>query len=465
MRFKIVVMLAQLILVGCSHLEKNPSAVSKSDKNSTFSIRAPKLKVEKIILSNGLTVLLVENHRLPVFGYYTFYNVGSKNEPKGMSGVTHYLEHMMFKGAKKYGPGKFDVNVESRGGSSNAYTTFDLTVYHELMPKNALNLIIDMEADRMMNVALEKKSFDKEKHIILEERKLRYENSPQGKLLLTMTKNIYKKTPYEEAIIGRKKDIKNYTVKGVREYFKKYYAPNNAILVIVGDIDTDETIEKIKTAYSTIPRSDLIRSNVVNKKEYIVIKPRGISKKINGRSRNVKFMLAQSGGAIGTKEAYLRDILGIILGGGESSYLVQKYVNSKRPLLTNIYAYNYGLHHSGIFLVGGEVLYGKHYKTFLKQFKKDRKNMCKKAVNSRNLQKAKNHYFVEYFSALETNAGIASFLGEQELVFGDYSHYQKEVEKYNEINLTDVQILCRKLFVKNQYDSFAVWDKYKERKL
>ena len=204
-------------------------------KKSNLSLS---LKVHKEILPNGLRVLIMENRRLPIFSYYTYFDVGGRHERKGITGASHFLEHLMFKGAKKYGAGKFDSLIEGNGGFSNAYTSFDNTVYHENMPSKSLPIIIDMEADRMVNLLLEPKAFEKERQVVLEERKLRYDNSPMGKLFLNMMQEVFEGTPYGGSVIGNVEDIKNVSRDQIFNYFKKYYSPNNAIVVIVGDVDT-----------------------------------------------------------------------------------------------------------------------------------------------------------------------------------------------------------------------------------
>ena len=142
------------------------------------------MNAKKFVLDNGLKVIISENRKLPIFSYLTFYDVGGRFESReaGTTGATHFLEHMMFKGAKKFGPGEFEKIIESNGGRSNAYTTFDSTVYYESLNSEVIEKIIELEADRMENLLIEEKSFESERKVVLEERKMRYENSPSGKL-------------------------------------------------------------------------------------------------------------------------------------------------------------------------------------------------------------------------------------------------------------------------------------------
>ena len=197
------------LLTACSSL--NPLKGSEE---------VPEFNVHKITLENGLKVLLLENHRLPIFSFQIFYEVGGRDEQKGITGASHFLEHLMFKGAKKYGPGEFDYLIEGNGGVNNAYTTQDLTVYYENMPANMLEKIIDVEADRMNNLLVEPKAFEKERSVVLEERKMRYENSPRGKLYLKFQERLYHNTPYGTSVIGDIADLKSVSRDQIYQYFK-----------------------------------------------------------------------------------------------------------------------------------------------------------------------------------------------------------------------------------------------------
>src|SRR5690606_1475586 len=202
----------------CSHSgSKNEQELDQTE--ISLDVKTHKLK-------NGLKILVVENNKLPIFSYYSYYKVGGKYEVKGITGATHYLEHMMFKGAKKYGPGDFDRIVEGNGGSNNAYTTNDLTVYYENLPSKHIETIIDVEADRMQNLLLEPAAFESERLVVLEERKMRYENRDAGKLYLEMMLEMFKDTPYGTSVIGNIEDIKNVPRERMLEYFKEFYAPN-----------------------------------------------------------------------------------------------------------------------------------------------------------------------------------------------------------------------------------------------
>lgn len=444
-----------LILSGCSSSEK------KSDSGS--GVDALNFNAQKRIFDNGLTAIVVENKKLPIFSYYTYYKVGGKHEEDGITGASHYLEHMMFKGAKKYGSGMFDKIVEGNGGSNNAYTTNDLTVYYENLPNQHLNKIIDVEADRMQNLALEKESFEKERNVVLEERKMRYENSDGGKIYLTMMENIFEGTPYGTSVIGKIKDIKTVTRDQMYQYFKMFYAPNNAIIVIVGDVDAEDVFDELEERFGKIKENKKLvdyKKKVTSPKDFEFKGKYGGRKiSLNGTSPNPSFFLAFKGVKIGPRDAYVLDILSSLLGDGGSSILNQKYVLNKKPIMSKSHAGNYTLQDSGVFFVGGELNKGSHLKWIQKDLYKTLSNACKSKIDQRSVQRIKNQYLVDMLSGLETNSGVAGFLGNREVYYGDYNFYKKEIDIYNSVSVTELQEACKKYLKKENSIFLSIWNK------
>lgn len=448
------------LVLSCSSTQKDhPKNIAKDALN---------LKVRKETLSNGLRIIIHENHQLPIFSYYTFFEVGGRYESKDdkTTGATHFLEHMMFKGAKKYGPGKFDSIIESNGGSTNAYTTFDSTVYHESLPIKALEKIIDLEADRMENLLLDPTAFEKERSVIFEERKKRYENRPSGKLFLKMMQTVFKDTPYGGSVIGEIEDLKALTRDQMMEFFNRFYAPNNAIVVIVGDVNADKTLNLMRKKFGALSPTHNLASFKKERDNIDLYKhkfDKGIDISLYGSSPVPMFSLAYKGVPLGERTAYVMDILSSILGDGQSSYLVQQYVKSKRPTLNRISVGNYNLKYNGVFFINGVLLRGVNLKKFKSKFKRDIKMSCDRALNSRNLQKTKNQYLIGFYDAIKTNSGVASFLGSRESFFNDYSYYKKEIEIYKSIELSEVVEVCKKLLTDDQNIFVSLWNKHPKK--
>jgi len=456
-----------LLLAGCSSLEhvkevKGEREGIKSDVN---------LQVRKFVYDNGLKLLVVENHKLPIFSYYTLFDVGGRYESREdkTTGATHFLEHMMFKGAKKYGPGKFDSFIENNGGSTNAYTNFDSTVYYENMPSHTLDTIVDMEADRMGNLLLEPGPFESERQVVLEERRYRYENSPGGKLYLAMMQNVFEGTPYGGSVIGDAKDVKNLSRDQMMQFFHKFYRPDNAIIVVAGDVDAQDVAAMVSKRYGTLPSTT---QEVKEFKEKMNAPARFAHRgrykrevKLHAQNPNPQFMKAYEGEAIGTRRSFVMDILSSVLGDGASSYLNQKYVKSSKPVLSSISAGNYTLQNNGVFYISGELLDGKSLSRFKRMLARDTKKMCTEAINERSLQKTKNQYLVGYMSQIDTNAGMAHFIGLREKFYGDYSFYKKEMEIYKSITVEELTKTCEEVFKGDKNIFLSVWNKNPQPKV
>lgn len=205
-------------------------------------------------LRNGLTVITKEIHIVPVTSMYVFYGVGSINEYGRIGGISHIVEHMMFKGTDKFAPNDIDRLVKSVGGSHNAYTTFDYTAYYINLPSNAIDIGLMIEADRMGNSRMDQKDWATEKYVIMEERRMRTDNSPYGTFWERYRQVTYPRHPYRHPIIGYMPDIEKITIDQIKEYYKKYYQPNNATLVLVGDFNTREIMKKVKKHFGSLEK-------------------------------------------------------------------------------------------------------------------------------------------------------------------------------------------------------------------
>ncbi|MFA6235858.1 MAG: pitrilysin family protein [Bacteriovorax sp.] len=424
---------------------------------------ATALNVKKYVLDNGMTVLISPNPKLPIAAYYTLYDVGGRYEVKGTTGATHFLEHMMFKGAKKYGPGQFDNLIERNGGSTNAYTTNDATVYYQSIPSSFVPQMIDLEADRLQHLLLEPVSFESERQVIFEERKMRYENSPDGFLYLMMMKKVFEGTPYGQSVIGDVEDLTSLNRDQVMSFFKTYYAPDNAILVIAGDVEPDQIMPLIREKYGVIPRSSILKdlkadrdnpANFVSKAKF------GAEYSYYATNPIPKFSMAWSGEKLGTRRAFILDVLAFMLGNGGSSYLTQKYVKNQNPLLADVSLASYNLRHAGVFYLNGELMENVSIEDAKTKLLNDVKNFCKEGLNARTLQKTKNQILSTAYNQMKTNAGMASTLMNNEKLYGDYAYGAKEMEIYNSVTESEVKRECRNILVDSSPIFISTWDKY-----
>jgi len=211
-------------------------------------------RVVAATLDNGLRVLLIEDARSPIVSFQVWYRVGSRNEHRGATGIAHFLEHLMFKGTPSHGPKQFARLVEENGGQDNAFTSQDVTSYYVDIAADKLDLVIDLEADRMQNLLLDPKEINSEREVVIEERRTRTEDDPGGFLGEEVSAIAFKAHPYAAPIIGWMDDIKRITPEEIRAFYKTYYVPNNAIVVAVGAFRADDALEKIKRRFGRIPR-------------------------------------------------------------------------------------------------------------------------------------------------------------------------------------------------------------------
>src|SRR4030042_3387067 len=205
------------------------------------------LEVKEHRLENGLKVLIIENHKAPVATFQVWYRTGSRDEPAGKSGLSHLLEHMMFKGTPRYGPSVFSKIIQKNGGTDNAYTTQDYTVYFEISSSDRIMLAFDLEADRMQNVILDPREVLSERSVVMEERRLRYEDDPQNSLFEEVVAAAYKAHPYQRPVIGWMSDIKSIDKEDLTSYYKTGYSPENAVIIVVGDVNADDMMKQIKS--------------------------------------------------------------------------------------------------------------------------------------------------------------------------------------------------------------------------
>src|SRR5579863_3906504 len=214
----------------------------------------PKVKFSDTRLDNGLRVIISEDHYAPVYAICVAYKVGSKDERPGRTGFAHLFEHMMFKGSENVGVGELDYLIYTNGGNMNGTTNTDRTQYYETLPKTQLDLGLFLEADRMKGLVITAENLENQRQAVKEERRLRVDNQAFGTVSEKMEELVYDNFAYHHSVIGSMDDLDAASVDDVKQFFKTYYAPNNAVLALVGDLDTKETLAKVKKYFGTIPR-------------------------------------------------------------------------------------------------------------------------------------------------------------------------------------------------------------------
>lgn len=276
-------------------------------------------------LENGLTVLLLEDHQSPVITLQVWYKVGARNERLGQTGISHLLEHLMFRGTTKYGEGEFTRLVKEKGGSLNAFTTADHTVYFERITAAHLYLVLDLESDRLANLMLDEKGLEAERLIVMEERRMRTSDNPASDLWEQLSAAAYTAHPYGWPIVGFQRDLEAITLDAVKKYWQTHYAPSNAILVIAGDISPKTVLPKVKATFGVIPAGPSVPP-------VTAIEPpqRGERRLIFKRPASLPiYAAAYHVPNIHSDDSPALAVLSMILGGGRSARFQKTLVEQK----------------------------------------------------------------------------------------------------------------------------------------
>ncbi len=408
---------------------------------TALSAFAVDLDVRRHHLDNGMRVLTLEDHTLPVASFFVFYKVGSRNEDAGLTGISHLFEHMMFNGAKRYGPKEFDRVLESNGGYSNAFTSTDMTVYYEDFPSEVIELIMDLESDRMENLAFEPGILESERDVVKEERRLVVDNYLPGRMEEALFAAAFTAHPYHWPVIGWMSDIENITREHCMEYFRTYYAPDNAIVVIVGDIDTGDTMDLMRRYFGSIEpgrapsRPMSAEPDQEGEVRVRIVRP----------ARSEQFMAGFHAPDVLSTDLFALDVAQTILSDGESSRLYRRLIYEEQAALDvradftwkmdpALYYFHVEMRPGVKAARGEEILYEE-----LEALKTG-------AVTDKELQKAKNILEANLLRALKTNNGRAEMLGYMETVFGDYNMLFTLVERYKAVTAGDVEHVMQKYF-------------------
>jgi zinc protease len=403
------------------------------------------VEVEEARLSNGLTVRLMPNRAVPTLSYHTFFKVGSRNERPGITGISHLFEHMMFNGAKKYGPKAFDRVLEANGGYSNAYTSYDMTVYHDEAPAEALETIIDLESDRMRSLSLSEKSLASERQVVMEERRVRVDNEILGLMDEELSTLVYKAHPYRWPVIGWLGDIENISRRDCQEYFRTYYAPNNATLYVSGDIDPKKTLKLLRRYYGDIPAGPAPHPVVDAEPEQRGERRASLRQPAQAPSLLVGFR----GPAAGCEDTFTLDLIQFALTVGEGSRLSKHLVYDQELAVHAELDWSWRVD-------PGTVVFHLELKPESDPGKVEQalylelERVAQDGLTERELEKARNNLQSHLYQELSTNNGRANALGTYELMLGSWREGLTLDERYGAITREQVRAAAARYFDPNR---------------
>jgi zinc protease len=418
-----------------------PLALSTTAVAAETKAAPAKLNATVETLSNGLKVILMEDHSVPVISRWTYYRVGSENERPGITGISHFMEHMMFNGAGKYGPKEFDHILEANGGYSNAFTSEDMTGYYEDFASNILELCLDLDSDRMKSLALDPKFVVSEMDVVKEERRLRTDNSVEGAMYEELGSLAYKAHPYGWPVIGWMSDLEQITRDDAVKYYKTYYAPNNAILIVVGDFDTKKALELVHQYYGGIPSQT--PPEPVRTKEPEQLGERRAE--LHKAAETPEVLIGYHIPDVKSSDIYALDVLQSVLSEGESSRFYKKLV---RDLGVAVYAYSNADWRiaPSLFTIDVKVKPDKTAPESEAAVYGILDDIAKNGISAAELDKAKNAIAANFYRSMQTVNGKARKIGMYEIYFGDFNEIVNVQSRYQAVTVEDVKRVAGEYF-------------------
>ena len=395
--------------------------------------------VRESVLSNGLKVLLVESPKAPVVTIQVWYKVGSRNEVMGRAGLSHMLEHMMFKGTERYPKGTFSRTIRKNGGNDNAFTSQDFTAYFENLAADRVELALMLEADRMQGLLLNEKEFQLEREVVKEERRLRTEDDPQSFLVETLFAQAFMVHPYHWPIIGWFSDLNAMSLEDLKNHYDTFYSPNNATLIVVGDIKADALLPTIKRLFEPIPKGPTPSPQHIVEPEQ-----RGERRVIVKREAQLPFVMAGYRTPNYTSEdSYALTILEAILSHGKSARLYQSLIYDQKIALAVGAEYNILQAEPELFYCFAVVKPGVKIEDVERALYKEFERIQQALPTDEELQRAKNQVEADYVFGQDSMFRQAMLLGQAETVGVGWRHIDKFLEQIRNVTAQDVQRVAK----------------------
>lgn len=414
------------------------------------AVNAASPATHEYMLDNGLKILVQEDHRAPVAVTQVWYKVGASYEHDGLTGISHMLEHMMFKGTEKLSPGEFSRIISENGGSENAFTGADYTAYFETLDQSRLPISFELEADRMRDLRLLEKEFIKERNVVMEERRLRTEDNPQSLTYEKAMSVAYQTSPYRQPVIGWMADIAGYRLEDLSKWYEKWYAPNNATLVVVGDVDPENVLALAKKTFGKQPRGAEIaatsRPEVAQNGEKRVV-VREIAKVpyiiLGYKVPSLKTSIDHPED-IPEQEIYALEVLSGLLDGGDSARLTKHLIRGKQIAASASAGYNMLARLNTLFMLSGAPTPGHDIKKLEDALRAEIELIKDKPIAPTELERIKTQVITSDVYEKDSMFYQAMQLGQLETVGLDWKEKDRYVEKVKGVTAEQVQAVAKK---------------------
>jgi len=418
------------------------SIVYAATQPSSAAVRPPKLPYEITTLPNGLTLVLSEDHSTPIVHLQLWYHVGSKNERPGRTGFAHLFEHLMFKGSKNVQPEAHTSMISSIGGQSNAYTTEDETVFWETVPSQYLPLVLWLEADRMATLRIDKDTFTNERDVVKEERRMRVDNQPFGRLNEIIYDQAFTTHPYKHATIGSMEDLEAASVDDVRDFYQTYYVPANATLVLVGDFDSTQATQLVAQYVGRVPKAardvprDIPKEPAQTQEKRVTLRePWPLPAVV------VAYHITFDG----NPDSYPLHIAAKVLSDGQSSRIYEKLVYDKQMAVAAFGNANL-IEDPNLFYAVAILQPGHTPEDVTKELIAEVERLKNEPITDHELQRAKNQFARDYIMSRESNQQKATHLAHAVVIHRDIKTADGEFDIFQNISVADVQRVARTYF-------------------
>ncbi len=403
--------------------------------------RPPRLDYKLFTLDNGLQVVLLEDHSTPIVHLQLWYHVGSRDERKGRTGFAHLFEHMMFKGSKNVEPEAHPSTISSVGGQSNAYTTEDTTVYWETVPAQYLPLILWLEADRMASLRIDENTFRTEREVVKEERRMRVENQPYGRLQEIIYDQAFTVHPYKHPTIGSLEDLEAASIEDVRDFYRTYYVPNNATIALVGDFDSAEAMALVEKYLGRVPKGKPVPRDIA--KEPAPTGERRVTLQESWPLPAV--VVAHPITYDGDPDSYPLHIVSKVLSDGQSSRIYKSLVYDKRLAVAAFGQANI-IEDPNLFFAVAIVQPGHTTEETEQALVAELERLKSEPISDAELQQAKNQFARDYIIGRETDQGKATQLAHAVVIHNDVKTADGEFDIFQSLTKADVQRVARQYF-------------------